>query len=150
MVVKFTSGSKSFGDAHFFYFMFLRVPTQHTPTDILNTDKRMTLYSSTQGGTEDANLTFLQAIMRGLALDGGLFVPNKIPTVDAVTMNKWSNISNYYELAFQVMRLYISTEEIPDTDLLQIVKEVYGPESKFRDPKVTPRLFQSDTTFTPR
>ena len=76
--------------------------------------------------------------MRGLALDGGLFVPNKIPTVDAATMNKWSNISNYYELAFQVMRLYISTEEIPDTDLLQIVKEVYGPESKFRDPKVTP------------
>lgn len=95
------------------------------------------LYSSTRGGDEDLNLTFLQAIMRGLALDGGLFVPNQIPTISSTTLNEWSKCTEYYEIAYRVMRLYISPAEIPDKDLLQMVKDVYGP-GNFRSSKVTP------------
>ena len=100
-------------------------------------NKKMTTYSSTRGGAEDANLTFLSAIMRGLALDGGLFVPDAIPTIDAATLNEWAACEHYHDVAFRVMRLYITTEEIPDKDLYQMVQEVYGP-GKFRDSKVTP------------
>lgn len=100
---------------------------------------KTTTYSSTRGGASDQHLTFLEAIMRGLALDGGLFVPDQIPTIDAETLKEWSKCTNYHDVAYRVMRLYISTAEIPDTDLYQMVKEVYGP-GKFRESKVTPTL----------
>ena len=101
--------------------------------------KKTTTYSSTRGGASDQHLTFLEAIMRGLALDGGLFVPDQIPTIDAETLKEWSTCTNYHDVAYRVMRLYISTAEIPDTDLYQMVKEVYGP-GKFRESKVTPTI----------
>ena len=94
-------------------------------------------YSSTRGGAQDKDLTFLQAIMRGLALDGGLFTPNTIPTLSKDTLQEWSTCQHYYEIAYRVMRLYISTDEIPNEDLLNMVKKVYAP-GKFREPKVTP------------
>jgi threonine synthase len=94
-------------------------------------------YSSTRGGEEDLNLTFLEAIMRGLALDAGLFVPNTIPTVSTKDLNEWATCKEYYQVAYRVMRLFISEDEIPNDDLLQMVKDVYAP-GKFRDPKVAP------------
>lgn len=62
---------------------------------------------------------FEDAICSGYAPDGGLFVPCSIPKIDAQHLNSWSSLS-YPDLAYQVMRMYISVEEIPDDDLKKI------------------------------
>ena len=38
------------------------------------------LYSSTRGG--ESGVSASQAILKGLACDGGLFVPNEIPVIE--------------------------------------------------------------------
>lgn len=52
-----------------------------------------------------------QAILQGLALDGGLFVPERIPALD-VSFKELSAMS-YQEIAFEVMKLFLTdfTEE---------------------------------------
>ena len=37
------------------------------------------LYSSTRGN--DNNINFVQVMLNGLAKDGGLYVPNKVPKI---------------------------------------------------------------------
>ena len=53
------------------------------------------LYRSTRGG--EANVTASQAILKGLASDGGLFVPENIPALD-VTVEELAEMS-YQETA---------------------------------------------------
>ena len=48
------------------------------------------LYKSTRGGEEE--VTASQAILQGLAKDGGLFVPNEIPKL-TITPDKLSKMS---------------------------------------------------------
>ena len=43
------------------------------------------LYGSTRGG--ETGVTASQAVLKGLADDGGLYVPERIPTLD-VTMDE--------------------------------------------------------------
>ncbi len=45
-------------------------------------------YLSTRGGI--APIGFADAVMMGLATDGGLLVPAEIPRVDAATLRAWS------------------------------------------------------------
>ncbi len=47
-----------------------------------------------------------QAILQGLALDGGLFVPERIPTLD-VSLGELSAMS-YQEIAYEVMKLFLT------------------------------------------
>ena len=47
------------------------------------------LYGSTRGG--ETGVTASQAVLKGLADDGGLYVPERIPTLD-VTMDELSLI----------------------------------------------------------
>ena len=95
-----------------------------------------TRYSSTRGGDKD--LTFTEAVMRGLALDGGLFVPNAIPSVTREERLKWSKLEHFWQLAAEVMSKFIAPEEIARDDLEAILREVYGEGSGFRDAGVTP------------
>ena len=48
------------------------------------------MYSSTRNG--DVKLTASQAILKGLADDGGLFVPDSIPALD-VTIDELAKMS---------------------------------------------------------
>jgi hypothetical protein len=96
-------------------------------------------YSSTRGGAEDQRLPFVRAVMRGLALDAGLFVPDAIPRVSRAELREWRRLPEYWQVAFRVMRKYIGVQEIPDQDLESLVKHVYGKGStRFRDAQVTP------------
>lgn len=67
------------------------------------------LYKSTRGG--QAEITASQAILQGLAEDGGLFVPVRIPRLDAA-LEELSGMS-YQETAYEVMKLFLTdfTEE---------------------------------------
>ena len=68
------------------------------------------LYQSTRSNTPP--ITASQAILQGLASDGGLFVPTKLPKLDT-TIEDLAKM-NYRECAYQVMKLLLTdfTEEI--------------------------------------
>ena len=62
------------------------------------------LYRSTRGGSKP--LTASQAILQGLAADGGLFVPDSIPKLDK-TMQDFTRL-DYKETAYEVMKLFLT------------------------------------------
>jgi len=68
--------------------------------------------------TRDASIscTFEEAICSGYAPDGGLFVPATIPKIDAKVLRSWDGLS-YPQLASTVIRMFISSEEVSDSDL---------------------------------
>ncbi len=94
-----------------------------------------TRYLSSRGGSYDCS--FESAVIQGLASDGGLFLPQEIPTIPAEWSNDWYNWS-FEELAYRIFSLYISTSEIPSEDLREIVRKTYSVPAVFRAPQVTP------------
>lgn len=91
------------------------------------------VYRSTRSSTEQS-VSFEEAIITGLAKDGGLFIPSEIPQISSNDIKSWENLT-FQELAFQIMRLYIKNEEIPDDDLNKLIEKSY---STFRSKDVTP------------
>lgn len=67
------------------------------------------LYQSTRGG--EKNVTASQAILKGLACDGGLFMPTEIPKLEQ-SMKQLAGKS-YQDTAYEVMKLFLTdfTEE---------------------------------------
>ena len=86
-------------------------------------------YLSTRGGTSP--IPFRDAVLTGLARDGGLLLPERYPDVRD-RLDAWSRLS-YADLAFEVMRLY--TGDFPEERLRDIVRRSYAV---FRHPDVTP------------
>ena len=89
-------------------------------------------YISTRGGV--APTSFSDAVMMGLATDGGLLLPEHIPSVDAATLQKWSKLS-FPDLAKQVIGLFVAEEDIPATDLGELIDRSYA---SFDHAEVTP------------
>lgn len=90
-------------------------------------------YRSTRCAT-DQTLSFEDVVMTGLAHDGGLFVPSTIPKLNTTVLEEWEHLS-FNELAYEVMRPYISRDEIPESDLRDLISKSY---SSFRSTQVTP------------
>lgn len=89
-------------------------------------------YQSTRGGV--SGVSFIDAVMMGLAPDRGLLVPESIPKVPRETLEEWSKLS-FADLAFEVISLYVSREEIGADELRETIKGAY---STFRSEEVTP------------
>jgi threonine synthase len=89
-------------------------------------------YRSTRGAQN--GLSFEEAILQGLASDGGLLVPESIPKIGEKELDAWSKLA-FKDLAFEIMKLYIDPNQIPHADLKGILDRSYG---KFRDPEITP------------
>ena len=79
-------------------------------------------------------LSFEDVVLKGLASDGGLFIPEEIPQLPSDWQSKWANHS-FQELAHEIFSLYISPDEIPTDDLKTIVDKSYA---SFRAPEITP------------
>ena len=77
--------------------------------------------------------SFEEVLLTGLAPDGGLYIPQSLPAVDADTLAEWKKLS-YSELAFEIIRLFVD-QEIPDAELKTIVDDTYA---RFSDPNVAP------------
>ncbi len=77
-------------------------------------------YVSTRGQVEPVE--FQDAVLMGLADDGGLIIPQSIPAV-ADRLGDWRSMS-YSELAFEVIRLFAS--DIPPDDLRELINRTYG------------------------
>ncbi|MEZ4599323.1 MAG: threonine synthase [Syntrophotaleaceae bacterium] len=92
-------------------------------------------YVSTRGQIQD--ISFKEAVMMGLADDGGLLLPETIPHLtpgDVAALGKMS----YPELAFRIISLF--TEGIPASDLQTLIKKSYAP---FDHAEITPVVHQN-------
>ncbi len=89
--------------------------------------KAMT-YISTRGQTKP--MGFQDAVITGLAPDGGLLIPSEIPSVQD-RLEAWAKLS-YQEITFEILRLFV---DIPDTDLKSLIDKSY---STFRHPEIAP------------
>lgn len=73
-------------------------------------------------------------MLKGLAVDGGLFIPEAIPSLPKDWASRWSKL-RFQDLAYEVLSLYISPDEIPAADLKELIERSY---STFRHPEITP------------
>lgn len=87
---------------------------------------------STRGGSH--SFSFRAAVLKGLASDGGLFIPHLIPSLPANALQSWSQLS-FQSLALEILSLYISPDEIPKQDLKELIEKSY---STFRNEEITP------------
>ncbi|WP_342129759.1 threonine synthase [Hydrogenophaga sp. OTU3427] len=84
-------------------------------------------YLSTRGDTTPRR--FCDILLEGLAPDGGLYLPERYPQVDAATLARWRRVyheQSYADLAFEVLSLYI--DDIPAADLRAICHKTYTAE----------------------
>src|SRR5262249_43841227 len=88
-------------------------------------------YVSTRG--EAPTLGFAEAMLAGLARDGGLYVPTAWPRFDAETIAGLAG-RPYAEVAVEVIRPFVG-DAIPESDLARMMREAYG---RFRHPAVAP------------
>lgn len=97
-------------------------------------------YISTRGQVEPKG--FIDTVLMGLGEDGGLMVPEQIPTVSATTLDRWKTLP-FRELFIEIFSLY-ANNEIPQEDLKQLVDASYAT---FRDPEVTPVRKLNDSLY---
>lgn len=88
-------------------------------------------YVSTRG--QVAPLGFVEAVLMGMADDGGLLVPVSIPKISADRIADWQGLS-YADLAFAILSRFVE-DEIPGPDLKRLIAASYAG---FRDPAVAP------------
>ena len=88
------------------------------------------LYGSTRGG--EAGVTASQAVLKGLADDGGLYVPERIPTLD-VTMDELAGMT-YQEMAYAVMKQFLT--DYTEEELKYCISHAY--DEKFDTEEITP------------
>ena len=89
-------------------------------------------YISTRGGM--APQSFSQILLGGLAPDGGLAVPERIPAVNAAELKYWRAL-NYRDLAFEVISKFI--DDIPREDLKALIDKSYT-KATFGNDQITP------------
>ena len=88
------------------------------------------LYSSTRENGE--KVTASQAILKGLAADGGLFVPSAIPTLEKSL--KELSAMTYQEVAYEVMKLYLT--DFTEEELKNCITRAY--DAKFDTDVIAP------------
>ena len=85
------------------------------------------LYLSTRG--DPKRRRFCEILLEGLAPDGGLYLPEHYPQVDASRLTAWRRVwqeQGYADLAFEVLSLYI--DDIPAEDLRALCRKTYTRE----------------------
>ena len=97
------------------------------------------LYRSTRDKNE--TVTASQAILQGLAHDGGLFVPDEIPVMD-LPLEKLAEM-DYRGIAYEVMSRMLT--DFTEEELKYCINSAY--DSKFDDPKIAPLVKHHDTHF---
>ncbi|MBT2737218.1 threonine synthase [Bacillus sp. ISL-7] len=88
-------------------------------------------FVSTRGNVN--KIGFIDTVLMGLANDGGLLVPEKIPQIPADKLEAMSQLT-YQELAYEIFSYYVDGE-IPDNELKALIEKSYAT---FRHPEVTP------------
>jgi threonine synthase len=87
-------------------------------------------YISTRGNIEP--IPFRDAVMMGLATDGGLLLPQSIPLISPESLDSWRTLP-YRELAFRIIALF--ADDIPQDDLARLINRSYD---SFANREITP------------
>ena len=98
-----------------------------------------TLYKSTRGG--ENNIQASLAIIKGLANDGGLFVPNEIPKLDK-PIEDLINLE-YKDLAYEIMKLYLT--DFTEEELKYCIDNAY--DDKFDTKEIAPIVKKDDAYY---
>ncbi|KII91736.1 hypothetical protein PLICRDRAFT_38575 [Plicaturopsis crispa FD-325 SS-3] len=98
-------------------------------------------YFSTRGGVDE--LTFEETVLTGLAPNGGLYIPEHIPSLPDGWQSEWQSYS-FIELSVAVLSLFISPEEISRAELQGLVEKSY---KTFRHPAIAPLKKLDDKTY---
>lgn len=96
------------------------------------------MYASTRDAKE--KVTASQAILKGLANDGGLFVPTVIPGLE-VSIEELSKMT-YQETAYEVMKLFLT--DFTEEELKNCIDAAY--DSKFDTEEIAP-LVNADGAY---
>jgi threonine synthase len=91
-------------------------------------------------------VNFGEALLKGLAPDGGLYMPEQIPTFSKEEIASF-NKKAYHEIAFTVISKFVG-DSIPSAELARMTKEAYNfdvPLEKVYDKKYVMRLDQGPT-----
>ncbi len=96
------------------------------------------IYASTRNA--DEKVTASQAILKGLAGEGGLFVPTEIPKLD-VSMDDLAKMS-YQETAYEVMKLFLT--DFTEEELKHCINSAY--DEKFDTAEIAP-LVHADGAY---
>ena len=105
--------------------------------------KQITYYST---NLKAAPVSFKEALLKGIAPDRGLFMPDHIPQFTADEIGSFSH-KEYWEIAYEVIRKFLEND-IPADDLKSICKDAYDfdvPFEKGYDRKYVMRLDQGPT-----
>ncbi|MGH1485391.1 MAG: threonine synthase [Cellvibrionaceae bacterium] len=90
-------------------------------------------YISTRG--EAPVLSFEDVVLTGLATDGGLYIPETLPSFSQEEIASWVGL-NYQELAFNIMSPFVAGE-VSDEDLKAIIEKAYV---SFRHDAIAPMI----------
>ena len=96
------------------------------------------MYKSTRSNSD--KVTASQAILKGLADDGGLFVPDSIPALE-VPLEKLADMT-YQETAYEVMKLFLS--DFTEEELKHCINGAY--DDKFDTKEIAP-LVKKDGAY---
>lgn len=97
------------------------------------------MYQSTR--SEGTKVTASQAILKGLADDGGLFVPVSIPKLD-ISLEEISKMT-YQETAYEVMKVFFT--DFTEAELKTCIERAY--DSKFDTKEIAPLVKKSDAYY---
>ncbi len=99
-------------------------------------------YISTRGGSD--HLRSAQAILKGIAGNGGLYVPEEIPTITASWLEKLTALT-YRERALAVLRLFLT--DYSESELQECLAAAYSKD-KFSHDDVAPlSILENDTSI---
>ncbi len=76
-------------------------------------------------------VSFREALLRGIAPDGGLYLPSHIPVLRSELISTFSKLS-YHEIATRVLSPYLSPE-IPEERLVAMTKDAYNFDVPLED-----------------
>ncbi len=96
-------------------------------------------YKSTRSSGHE--VTASQAVLEGLAGDGGLYVPSYIPKLD-VSMSDLSEMT-YQQAAYEVMKLFLT--DFTEDELKSCIEKAY--DDKFDTPEIAPVVYVNDACF---
>lgn len=97
------------------------------------------MYKSTRDSS--TRITSSQAILKGLADDGGLFVPERLPKLD-VSFEDIAKM-DYKKTAFTVMKLFLT--DFTEEELRGCIDRAY--DSKFDTPEIAPLVKEGDAYY---
>ncbi|MBO4373952.1 MAG: threonine synthase [Lachnospiraceae bacterium] len=97
------------------------------------------LYNSTRN--KNLQLPASLAILKGLSDDGGLFVPQEIPTFDK-TFDELKEL-DYRELAYEVMKFYF--DDFTEDELKSCIASAY--DEKFDTPEIAPLVYAGNVYY---